>query len=261
MFMRSLAKSVLPPVVTVRLRAAFKRHELERALLSALCDPARLGVDVGAALGAYTWPLSRLCRGCIAFEPNPAQASYLRRAFGGAVRVENVALSDHSGETELVIPLENGREMAGLASISSDGMFAGQAVRRQKVGLRTLDSFALGPTGFIKLDVEGHELAVLGGAVALIGRDHPVLLVELEERFAAGSIARVREFLDAMGYCGLFLQEGRLCPIEAFDPAVHQSMVNWGSIGAYINNFLFIAQPAYAATQARLARLGYPVAI
>ena len=256
---RTIVKSALPPVVTIRLRAAFKHHELERALLPGLCDASRAGVDVGAALGAYTWPLSRLCKSCVAFEPNPEQAHYLRCAFGQSVRVESLALSNRSGESELVIPLENGQEMAGLATIGAGEWLEGRPVRRQKVAMRTLDSFALGPVGFIKIDVEGHELAVLEGAAALLRRDQPSLLIELEERFAPGSIARVREFLERFGYQGQFLERGRILPITAFNPNVHQAMENWGAIGTYINNFIFIAKEKYAGAQARLLRLGYLV--
>ncbi len=254
---RTIAKSVLPAPVTVRLRAAFKHHELERRLLPALCDPFRAGLDVGAALGAYTWPLSRLCSGCIAFEPNLIQADYLRRAFGAALRVENVALSNRNGDIELVIPVENGRDMAGLATIGAVTQFDGCNTRRQMVAMRTLDSYELMPVGFMKVDVEGHELAVLEGATAVLRRDRPNLLVEVEERFAEGSIARVQAFLERLGYRGMFLENQRLRPLGAFDLPVQQSMANWGTVGSYINNFIFCADEHLAATGDLLAQLGY----
>jgi FkbM family methyltransferase len=255
--LRSLVKSALPPPVTIRLRARFKRHELERALLSALCDRDRVGLDIGAALGAYTWPLSRICHSCIAFEPNPDQAHYLRRAFGSAVRVENIALSDCDGEVELVIPLEGGEDQAGLATIAPGGLMKDTEVRRIKVPMRALDKLELPSIGFIKLDVEGHELAVLKGGKSLMVRDRPILLVELEERFGDGNVTRVREFLEPQGYHGLFLDRAVLRPIAAFDPAVHQAMAQWGNPGAYINNFIFIPEDRYSTTRDRLARIGY----
>ena len=47
-----------------------------------------------------------------------------------------------------------------------------------------------------------------------------------------------------MGYRGLYLHstDKRLHPIAAFDPARHQMMANWGTLGSYINNFIFIAR-------------------
>jgi len=130
-------------------------------------------------------------------------------------------------------------------------------VRRIKVAMRALDNLVLPPTGFIKLDVEGHELAVLKGGKSLIIRDRPILLVELEERFGDGSVARTREFLEPQGYRGLFLDRAVLRPIVAFDPAVHQAMTQWGNPGAYINNFIFIPEDGYSAARRRLAHIGY----
>lgn len=256
-FLRAFAKSALPPPVTIRLRAAFKRHEMERALLPALCDPAKTGIDVGAALGAYTWPLSRLCKSCIAFEPNIAQAQYLRRAFGNTVRIENAALSNRSGEIDLVIPQEGNKDLPGQATIDEEASLISKSVRRQKVIMRSLDSFELEPVGFIKIDVEGHELAVLEGAASLLRRDQPTLLIEIEERFAVGSIARVRNFLEPAGYQGWFLRGRCLYPIAGFDAQEYQRMEEWGSIASYINNFVFIAGTKLAGTRTCLAQFGY----
>jgi len=256
---RSIAKAALPPPLTVRLRAAFKKHEPERALLPALCDPARGALDIGAALGAYTWPLSRLCASCIAFEPNADQARYLRRAFGGKIIVNAFALSDREGDIELVIPQGKGNDQAGQATIAPAAWMEAQPVRRVRVAMRTLDSIALDPVGFVKLDVEGHELAVLCGARALIARDRPTILVELEERFGEGSVERVREFLEPQGYRGRFLDGRRLRPVASFDPARHQVMAEWGNLGIYINNFIFLPEERQTETHARLSRLGYAI--
>jgi FkbM family methyltransferase len=247
----------LPPPVTIRLRAAFKHHELERALLPALCDPNRAGLDIGAALGAYTWPLAKLCKSCVAFEPNPMQARYLRQAFGNKVRIENIALSDSEGEVELVVPQKGGKDQSGWATIAPGDWLEGMDVRRLKVHMRTLDSLQLETVGFIKVDVEGHELAVLRGGNVLLRRDYPTLLVELEERFGEGSILRVREYLEPLGYRGQFLENGRVCPIADFVPAKNQAMTKWGEPGAYINNFIFIPADRYANFRDRLASLGY----
>lgn len=254
---RSFVKAVLPPPATIRLRAAFKKHEAERALLPALCDSRRIGLDIGAALGAYSWPMSKLCSRCIAFEPNPEQARYLRRAFGARLQVENSALSDRSGEVELVIPLASNDDKAGLATIAPGPWLANQPVRRIKVATRRLDELALDPVGFIKLDVEGHELAVLKGGQALLERDRPNLLVELEERFGPGTIEQSRAYLGQLGYQGYFLQGRSLTSIAGFASERHQSMANWGVPGSYINNFIFIAGDRHQGVRARLQSLGF----
>lgn len=257
--LRRLIKAVLPPPVTIRLRAAFKRHEPEQALLPALCDPTRSGLDIGAALGAYSWPMAKFCSRCIAFEPNPDQARYLRQAFGGRVQVENLALSDRDGEIALLIPLSNGNDRAGQATISPGPWLDDRAIRRVTVAMRTLDGLGLDGVGFIKLDVEGHELAVLEGGRALLVHEMPTVLVELEERFGEGSIARTRGLMEELGYHGLYLDGATVRPIANFDPQRHQQMAHWGKEGLYINNFIFIAQNGFDAACERLHRLGYPV--
>ncbi len=74
--------TVSPAPLTVRLRAAFKHHELERRLLPAFAICPGPQLYVGAALGAYTWPLSRLWQQLHRVRANRKQADYLRRAFG-----------------------------------------------------------------------------------------------------------------------------------------------------------------------------------
>ncbi|MGO8126768.1 FkbM family methyltransferase, partial [Rhizobium ruizarguesonis] len=57
-----------------------------------------------------------------------------------------------------------------------------QNVEEISVPTRRLDSYQFGPLGFIKIDVEGHELKVLKGSQAILNRDHPNLLIEAEDR-------------------------------------------------------------------------------
>jgi FkbM family methyltransferase len=201
--------------------------------------------------------LSKLCARCIAFEPNPEQARYLRRAFGAKLQVESLALSDQSGEVEFVIPTGPNDDKAGLATIAPGPWLSSQAVRRIKVATRRLDELTLDPVGFIKLDVEGHELAVLRGGYKLLSRDRPNLLVELEERFGAGTIEQSRAYLADIGYQGYFLTGHTLRHISGFDAAAYQSMANWGIPGLYINNFVFIPGDHQAAIRERLRSLGY----
>ena len=122
----------------------------------------------------------------------------------------------------------------------------------------SVDSLDLERVDLIKLDVEGHELAVLRGGRAMLARDLPILLVELEERFGAGSIARVHAFMESFGYRGLFLDHRHLYPIAMFDPRRFQKMEQWSQVGAYINNFIFITERDYPSIRARLAGIGYP---
>ena len=56
---------------------------------------------------------------------------------------------------------------------------------------------------FVKIDVEGHELNVLNGAVELLERSQPVFLVEAEDRHRAEATRSVFEFFRSKFYRGL----------------------------------------------------------
>ena len=102
----------------------------------------------------------------------------------------------------------------------------------------------------IKIDVEGHEYAVLGGAFETLARDKPLCIVECEERHNEGGVARVFSFV-GLGYRPYFLREGKLREGAEFDAASLQMAENaklWdgGRSRDYINNFIF-AHPDNAA--------------
>jgi len=97
------------------------------------------------------------------FEPQPDLARYIRNARLHNVRVHEVALSDQAGTSRLLVPMDN-----GLARLASSDAVQAQvelgATTERPVKTLTLDSFGLVDVGFLKIDVEGHELAVLRGA-------------------------------------------------------------------------------------------------
>ena len=67
---------------------------------------------------------------------------------------------------------------------------------------------------FVNIDVEGHEFAVLKGGEALIARERPVLLVELEYRHGA-RVGEVFDWLKARRYVPRALADGKsLTPID-----------------------------------------------
>ena len=59
--------------------------------------------------------------------------------------------------------------------------------------------------GFIKIDVEGHEKNVINGAVEIIRRNKPSLLVEIEERHSKTSVEETLNFINKLGYKSYFL--------------------------------------------------------
>jgi FkbM family methyltransferase len=135
-------------------------------------------VDVGAHLGTYSYSLSKMAR-VEAFEPSPECCARLR-AWSRA-SVHEIALSDSAGTANLYTPIKGGRLALGLATVANKIPHS----RVDVVRTATLDSFDLHDVSLIKVDVEGHEAAVLRGARQTIGRELPALIVEMEIRHGA----------------------------------------------------------------------------
>ena len=234
----------------IRDRLAPYYAEPELRLLPALCAPGEAAYDVGANSGIYTFWLCRVAASVTAFEPNPKLVSLLKDKFAaliasGRLRVEGCALSDGDGSIVLHVP-----RSSALASVEAGAVGThGEEVEAVTVPRLTLDRFGHDPVGFLKIDVEGHETAVIGGGLRLIERNRPNLLIEAEERHNPGALAKLRALLEPLGYRGYFVLSGRLCALDSFDPARHQSRSALNAEGThrekgqvYINNFIFVAR-------------------
>jgi FkbM family methyltransferase len=190
-----------PFVMSVLARAERLGGEPELRLLEKIVPRDRMAVDIGAAEGVYTWHLRRIASGVAAFEPNPESAARLRARLP-SVDVHAVAVSDRDGEALLRIPVTQSIALSGLGTVedANDFQHGYSETHRIEVPARTLDSFSLPPLGFMKIDVEGHELAVLRGAERSIIRDRPTILIEVEDRHRAGAVVTVTSWLAARGY-------------------------------------------------------------
>lgn len=159
-----------------------------------------ISLDIGAAYGLYSWHLSRLTKGCIAFEANPESAAVLMKRLPGVV-VHSVALSSKNGVTKLRIPKMGALELTGYATVEDKyNLDHFQESRELEVLMRTIDSFNLNNVCFIKIDVEGHELEVLKGGEQTIRRDKPDILVEISDFNAGEFESNVEIWLSHFGY-------------------------------------------------------------
>jgi FkbM family methyltransferase len=155
-------------------------------LLPALGDEGNLVVaDVGGHDGEFTSavltsvPAARV----FCFEPQPDSAARLRSLFADRAQVDvlDVGLSDEAGERRMFIDHVSSalgsvydRRLQHLGVVMQEGPLC----RFETIDRLRADG-RLGNIDFLKLDVEGHELAVLrGGAMAI--RDQAVDVIQFE---------------------------------------------------------------------------------
>jgi len=223
----------------------WRSFEPEYFFLHLLADPVRAAIDVGANEGIYAGRLSQLCRSVHCFEPNPRLAAQLRIKLRRSVIVHEVAASNERGVGELRVPYSGETEMHGTATIAKENLLdSATTVQCYQCRLERLDDVISEPVGFIKIDVEGHELAVLEGAVKILKRDRPVLLIESEKRHHSEAPENIFNFMANHHYVGFFLEDYRLRSTSAFIPDSHQNSATLRAgvrkIGLYVNNFIFV---------------------
>lgn len=242
--LKLVAENLFPRTMYTRRFQQWVKVEPELPLLPFLCRRDAVALDVGANEGFFAYHLLPLAKSVVAFEPLPQMLARLRKNYANKMEIHGVILSDHEGEGELRYPA-GGYMSATIAESNSAALESGRVVETVVAPMKTLDSFHLTNVGFIKIDVEGHEEAVLHGGLKTLRREQPNLMIEIEERHAAGALVRVSALLQDIGYSGFYLDGKQLQPIARFDPHRDQVRQN-GKAGRYINNFLFLA-PEQAA--------------
>lgn len=231
--------ALIPPSLyyVLRARRELRRGEAELRILPFLIDPTRKSVDAGANKGVYTYWMERLSRHVHAYEPNPKMFKTLKKGAGLKATVHFAALSDQAGEFALRIPkTTRGSYSNQGASLNYDKV--GDNYGEVMIETRRLDDEELTNIGFIKIDVEGHEMAVLDGALETIKRDRPTLLIEMEENHTKRPIEDDLKRVTDLGYRMMFLHQGVLKSGDCFDGNAHHRTAPTAK--DYVFNFIFV---------------------
>lgn len=127
-------------------------------------------IDIGANVGNHAVFFKKVCEAkrLVAFEPISENYKLLEL---NCLECElyNLALSNHNG-TAFMSMRDSLTNNSGTPSMSNSGI---------EVTVKTLDDYAFSNVTFIKIDVEGHELSVIDGAINTINQSKPDLLVEI----------------------------------------------------------------------------------
>ncbi|MGY8813158.1 MAG: FkbM family methyltransferase [Gammaproteobacteria bacterium] len=199
-----------------KLRRVKKKKETELLLLPYLIDKNKDAVDAGANTGLYTYFLSHLVKNVYAFEPHTNLASFLDKATNNKVTVINKALSNTQSLLPFYIPVTGTRKHLNIASLDKKIKNNYQCLT-ENIQTITLDELGYNNIGFIKIDVEGHELCVLEGAVNTIKDQKPTILIEiLDIKDNPGSHQTIK-FLNSLGYEIFVMQNEQLQHINNVD--------------------------------------------
>ena len=212
--------------------------EPEVRIVPFLCERSEKAIDIGAADGCYAYVMSKYAKVVHAFEPNIAVYNQLKRRMPVNVEVHNKALSCRDGVAELRIP----RRSSQLATIETANPLAmtNDVVDVLRVPIECLDAYGFDHVAFVKIDVEGHELAVVQGSTETLKRNQPALLVEIENRHSPHGIHRTVDYLQAYGYRCVFLDSNVIRSFDKFSADCDQNIAIARRKGRYINNFIFV---------------------
>lgn len=162
-------------------------EQFETQLVQELLPGLDVFYDVGSNTGWYGVFVACMSQRRIrVFSFEPVEEFYLAlletvklNRLDDCLSAYNVGLSDQAGKKQMYI--------AGTGStVIHDFSYAGHKLPVREVTFDTLDCFVeanhIPLPDFIKIDVEGHELAVLRGGEKTIYQTKPMLLIELSDR-------------------------------------------------------------------------------
>ena len=222
------------------------QFEPETKLLLNMIPHNQAMLDVGANWGAWSCIMGSILptEMIYSFEPISEPFNILQKRKKN--NVFNVAVSAESGTCTLKIPKIKGKLSTYRSSVNhgytykdEDGCEYSEA---QKI---TIDEFVENNIkiviGFIKIDVEGHELEVLKGAKKTITENHPIMLIEIEQKHYDISIKDVLKKISSFGYNIYFFKKPDLAlrPISEFSAEKNQDPINYET-NQYVNNFIFL---------------------
>lgn len=143
--------------------------------IKSMLGGCRTFVDAGAGFGPFTMPLAPRCARVVAFEPDALAFQWLKR---------NRSLNDYEHvvceHTMLGDPLERDEHESATVGVSP---------------VVALDAYGFTDVDLLKIDLPGHEAAVLQGALHTIAQSRPIILIR-----AAPDVSPWQALMSSMRY-------------------------------------------------------------
>jgi FkbM family methyltransferase len=225
----------------------------ENRLLHSLATLENLAVfDVGAHVGEYATRLRQLCPTARiwSFEPHPGSFNHLQLEAGRqGFEALNLALSDRSGSVQLydyaATTADVGSAHATLHRQVIEGIHHSQATGLE-VQVATVDDFMesqkIEHLNLLKVDAEGHELAILRGARrAILSGAIDLVQFEFNEMNVMSRVF-FKDFYDVLpGYSFYRMVLNGLVPVGDYQPRSHELFI-LQNIVAVRNDFQYKAR-------------------
>lgn len=164
----------------------------------------RHAVDIGAHVGLWAMVLRSKFKTVTAFEPIEEHIACFEKNLESRdnVILHKIALGEEAGEVRMSPVSAN----SGNAHVSPRG--------RRKTEIKRLDDFSFQHLDFVKIDVEGFEVAVIKGGEKTLRHFKPVIVIEQKpgnaERFGYGQTEAL-ELLKSWGAKEVWEKSGDHC--------------------------------------------------
>ena len=181
----------------------------ETKVIKRLLHVGDCAIDAGANIGWYTTLISKIVgiSGSVhSFEPIPHTFEMLELNCqlnnSKNVILNNIGLAEKTGEIDFFMPTNGASGDAGILTRENEGV-AGRTIHCK---LNTLDSYFLEKDvkkcDFIKIDVEGSELLLISGALNVISKHQPIILIEINPQGLSSMKTSGRQVLEKILLCG-----------------------------------------------------------
>lgn len=183
-----------------------------------LCEHANMIIDIGANTGVYALVAKTVNQEALVVAVEPVERVFRKLEAnialnGGGIRAFRAAASNRTGTA--ILYDTPAREHVLSVSLEQDWNANSPELQPVEVPCITVADI-MGKVGaskvdVLKIDVETHEPAVLGGFVDILRRDRPAMLIELLNDEVA---SKVEALVDGLGYAYYNIDEVTWPPVQ-----------------------------------------------